>query len=87
MLSSSGIPLSERDPRAVSEFLLAGQSECGVTGREGNCSAGYPRQGRVAYLLICLMLENVKIHFVTPTRLNFRALGGSPPCCLKSFRA
>ena len=42
----AGVPLSERDPGAVSELLLPDQSERGSPGREGHGPAGHPRQGR-----------------------------------------
>lgn len=40
-----GLPLPERDPGAVSDLLLSGQSEHGVSGREGDGSAGPAGQG------------------------------------------
>ena len=87
MLVPSGVPLSERDPGAVPELLLAGQSERGVSGREGERSAGHPGQGAVSYLLIGVMLEHKKLYSVTLPCFNFRASDGSPPCCLKSSPA
>lgn len=55
---SSGVSLSERDPRAVSQLLLSGQSDGGVAGRERNCSAGHPGQGEslLMFLLMSLMM-------------------------------
>lgn len=57
-LLSSGVSLSERDPRAVSQLLLSGQPDGGVAGRERNCSAGHPGQGETLLmsLLISLMM-------------------------------
>ena len=44
-LNPAGVPLSERDPGAVSELLLPDQPERGPPGREGHGPAGHPGQG------------------------------------------